>query len=711
MSATQLAYAVQSDEREFDISPSVMSVSLRRAIAGMTQHCESSHGKAHFVARGLVVDSLGDVEQQIIDFFPRRINVTPVLEEIAANVAASAAQSQQQFQELSFAYIGDGKPPKLEKANKQFLVKWFSVGSGRAVGSDFGQISQTLKPGYSAGAGGGGADILSQINFANEKGFVLIVGALDIQDARAAEAIMQAQMGGGSLPPKVIEAFGASPDTLAAVKAIMAAGGATAAAIEGLAQSVSGVKALQAAMNNAPDIETSKHMAAALNIQAEGMAAAMTPALTESLPAPVVRDMGVQIDNVKADLSASSTLALIDASARSPEAHGKAVENALHAVVDTAQTLGMSVSDMVQLAARQELPPAPQNQIDSFVESAGKAPSLAEHVAPARVDAQIISASLAEISKSSPLLEQVSQRLEAAVPMIDNGGAQVITQPLQVQSVADNLRAMEHSAYIPAEVKAELSVIVPQVEALAVQVRAEANAMAQPVMAPQNDNQVNVQANIQVNIQADMTTDVAQTAPVLPSSQPVQPVFEPQISAPALVSAQATILAPTLSQETQRLDSGVFNAGPTMPVSAPVMATAATVVEPNAAFPTQAKISVPDMGGNAVDGGAFANARAEVKAPAQDVRIKATADSIAKPADNVEGHEKTAFQAERTSFAQTMETQGKNKVIIGSEIKKPSKLKEDFGVCAGCGVSACSARGTGQCPVADFTVSRFSGPV
>ena len=248
-----------SHDASFNLEPGNLDVAVKHAVARMIAHCEAQPDIAKFLARGLVIDSLGDVSEQVRGYFPSRINVAPIIDDVSFVVAENAKTSRQRFQEVILSYVGDGKIPDVSQANMQSFIKWYSVEN--VVGSDYDGHDKRLRPGWSGGAGEP-SDMLKQLRLATKKGFLLEVKTLDIQDSKVQELI-------ADVP--IMQAFGGDSGAVSAAAETLGNGGEAAKEVQKIIEQLVEIKTLKTALNNAGDTPEAANIAVTLGVKTQAL--------------------------------------------------------------------------------------------------------------------------------------------------------------------------------------------------------------------------------------------------------------------------------------------------------------------------------------------------------------------------------------------------------------------------------------------------------
>ncbi|MBU6234494.1 MAG: hypothetical protein KGQ41_01505 [Alphaproteobacteria bacterium] len=492
---------------DFQIQEGGMDAALQAAIGRMMDWCARQPQGAAFMARGFVVDTMGDIGQQITSYFPTHIDVTPVLDDMSFVVGQNAQQSGQRFQEVMLDYIGDGKIPEAARANMQTFVKWYGIGS--VAGGDYEGNHKRLKPGWSGGAGGSGADMLKHLNLGTKKGFLLQVCALDITDARAQSLL-------ADMP--AMQAFGGSPAAMQAIADVVAKGGAPADTVREVATLVAEIKTIKAALVQAGESPKAAPLAAALALKTEALAARL-PVMQAALPAPARVELARVSNAIKVEMHARQiTTALTTIAQALPPAlvakvandvpHTKAPTVEIARAIETLRTeskaADMPVRDAIVLALTGDAPPAIASAVRAVVAVMAQPnflPALEHSIpaAPAKIVREALTTPVMQAASNTPApltpvaqgLKAVAQSMQADAPALPTikMAAHVLEQAAMtpptlrapaLQSVAENLQAVTMTAAIPAAMKPQIHVAIAQVEALAVQARTP--APVQPTM-------------------------------------------------------------------------------------------------------------------------------------------------------------------------------------------------------------------------------------
>lgn len=532
---TDNAFAsIAADNDNFDINEGHLDIHIRRAVARMIDFCQNDQRATPFLARGMVIDTLGNIEDQVRSYFPAYIDVTPIMDDMVLVVTNSAKKNRQRFQEVTLSYVADGKIPDVKDANRQNFVKWYSV-DGASNEGGFDGLTKSLKPGWSGGAGGSGTDMLKHLSLGSKKGFLLVSASLDITDQRVQEQIADMN---------IVQAFGTNPATLNAVADTIAAGGAPAKQMEAVAQNLVDVKNLKAELTNAQGTPKAEIIATALAMKVEALSVTLP-----TLPANIAQSVSRHVDKVKTDMGAHQMARAVEAlSVAALPANNvttASVIKSVDAVVKVAEANGLKVSDVINLVMTKSAPPALVEPVAKLMATLSKPEVLPaiERSVPYSVGASIradlvtpplalaastpiamepVVSALRTMSENtaSPTLAQAASMLETTMPSY--GGQSTMPPTQAIQTVVDNLQAMNLSQHTPPEVKAQLALVTPVLEAMAIQSR-------DPQIAPGPVQPGPVQPGpaqpAPINLDFIAPTMPA-PAPVMPTSTPVdvQPV-------------------------------------------------------------------------------------------------------------------------------------------------------------------------------------------
>lgn len=554
MLSQALAATTPSD---INITQGAMDAPLRAAVQRMMDWCARSGGSS-FLARGLVIDTMGDIATQITSHFPAHVNVAPVLDDMSFVVAENAQKSGQRFQEIALDYIGDGKIPEAARANMQTFVKWYGVDA--AVGGDFDGHHKKLRPGWSGGAGAP-TDMLKYLNLGSKKGFLLQVCALDITDSRAQSLL-------ADMP--LVQAFGANPAALAAAAETISKGGAPAEAVKAVAETAAEIKAIKVALANAEGTPQAAPLAAALALKTETLAvqvqsiSAKTPAASPAkaeAAQTIKTEVARIVEGAKVELQARQVANVIETLARAmppqlvartandvsgPAAIPIQAARGIEALVATAKAEGLSVKDAVQLTLAKEAAPAVTEAVRAVVKvmAAPDFLPVLDRTLPAPAAAQIriaLTAPATQVTAAQPpepkaiavaaqktVIEKLPPEspalpiVKAAMTAMDQTAAAAPAMRAQtMQAAAENLQAVAMTRAVPPEAKPAIALIQMQAEAAASQPRMPAPEL------PASPTRLDAQSTLAVLTKA---VDVQTPTVIAPASAPVIAVAKPAAS-------------------------------------------------------------------------------------------------------------------------------------------------------------------------------------
>lgn len=532
--------AAKSDA-DFSISEGSLDVSIRAAVARMAQWCARQTQATQFLARGFVVDSVGDISQQVRDYFPSHIDVRPILDDMTFVIGEQAKKSGQRFQEVILEFIGDGKIPEAARANIQTFVKWYGLDSV-ADGGDFEGHHKKLKPGWSGGAGGSGADMLKYLNLASKKGFLLQVCALDINDARG-KALL------GDMP--IMQAFGASPEALQSATQAVGERTAQADTVKAVAEALVEIKTLKAALNDAGDTPKAGPLAAALAHRSEVLASTL-PTLQANAPAAVKAESARILDGAKIDLQARQMAVAITALTQTPlmpTPISPAIRQAVASIQHVTQSAAMPVRDAIVLTLKGDAPPAMQDAVRQITQIMAKpeflpmieaaAPPAAAIAIRQAVTQPVFQGSISKPVEIAPVIAQIKAAtaqaapdspvlptLRAATQVLEQAAASppALRAPI-LQSVSDNLQAsLQVKGFVPPALQTPLMTVNAQVDAAVAQSR----IIPMPLpsvpapLPPQSPLAVVAQAVGVVPAQSIPPSTLARVAPTHDFSAPLQ---------------------------------------------------------------------------------------------------------------------------------------------------------------------------------------------
>gem|GEM_PF-5589873 len=484
-----------------------MDAHVRQAIARMVDWCQKQPQAAEFLARGFVIDTVegwGEnddstmlrIAQQIREYFPASIDVSPVIDDMAFVAVAQAKISGQRFQELELTYVSDGIIPATAKANTQSYVKWYSAEN--VLGSDAQGLGKTLKPGWGGGAGGDGASLAKQLGLATKKGFLLQVRALDITDAKSKTLLANMD---------VVQAFGGSPEALKEAIEIIAKGGPEAAALKAVITQIVEIKTLRAALTAAGDTPGAGPLAAALAIKTEALSAQLA---TMKTPGAIKASITQTVEIVKIDLQARQIEIAVNTLGsnilRPSAAHLAATESprvvmtaqiarAVQALQATARNQGVPVRDIIATTLARTAPAelaAPVRAMTELLSKADFFPVIEQSISPRAaltVRETLTTPVLQAVAETPVRLSPVITNLQitagkADMPpmiaqMIKESGlktmqADAIAPSLRapmLQSVSENLKAITMTSALPDSVKPAVVIAAAQMEAVTIQAR------------------------------------------------------------------------------------------------------------------------------------------------------------------------------------------------------------------------------------------------
>ena len=490
-SSDQSADVITHEGEIFAVHKDEMDAHVRAAIARMVNWCQKQPQGAEFLARGFVVDTLGDITQQVADYFPASIDVSPVIDDMSFVVTQQAKNSGQRFQELELAYIGDGKIPEAAQANMQAFVKWYSAEN--VIGDDAQGQHNRLKPGWGGGAGGDGASMLKLLNLATKKGFLLQVRSLDINDAKSRTLLANLD---------VVQAFGGSPEALKEAIEIIAKGGPEAATMKAVVTQMVEIKTLRAALTNAGDTPAAGPIAAALAIKTEALSVQLA---TLKTPAVIKAAIGHAIDVVQIDVQArqiESVISTLSSTVRMPTIASRVgiandvaprtmmtaqIAQAVQAIQITAKTQGMPIRDMIAVTLAKTATPEILTPVMALTQVMAKPeflPTIEKSIAPVpalAIREALTTPVLQAVAQAPVKMDVVTQNLHAVAAQTDlptlklaaaaiENTAPAMRAPV-LQSVVENLQAVQMTRSVPESAKPALIVAAAQVEAVAIQAR------------------------------------------------------------------------------------------------------------------------------------------------------------------------------------------------------------------------------------------------
>lgn len=556
-----------SDTPDIKLSEGALDAPLRAAVARMLDWCARTPAAAAFMARGLVVDTMGDIAAQVTQYFPAHVNVTPVLDDVAFVVAEAAQKSGQRFQEIALDYIGDGKIPEAARANMQTFVKWYGVEA--TIGGDFEGNHKKLRPGWSGGAGTP-TDMLKYLNLGTKKGFLLQVCALDIADGRAQSLL-------ADMP--LMQAFGGNPAAMASATEAISQKGPQAEAVKEVAALMAEIKTIKAALAAAGDSPQAAPLAAALALKTETLAAT---APTLKVPAPLKAEVARGVESVTADLQARQVTNVVDAIIRhmppalvartandvaGPAAIPIQAARAIESLQVASKAADMSVREAVHLTIAKDAPPAIKEAVKALtqvlatpeflpvmdrilpptaavqVRVALTQPVLeataAQTVTPKALMAAIEKGVAPQLPPQSPVVPTLSM---AARAIEQTSAASPVMRASTLQAAAENLQAVGMTKAVPPEARPALAVAQAQIEAAVVQMRAPASALpASPAAVPP-------QSTLAVLARA---ADVPPPAIVPPAAPAVLKASQPQaFEAAPIKTAPAAMESPMVRAAT-----------------------------------------------------------------------------------------------------------------------------------------------------------------
>ena len=338
-----------------------LGLPVRLALKRMIEHCDTHTPQALFLSRGFAIDTAQDIGRQVKEFFGEVVNAAPLLDDITDEIAASALESGQRFQNVVLEYVADGRPhAHIDSAGFASSCKWYSP--ELPITDDMMTRKKELRPGWSAGVPAGN-DIAKFLSLGTKRGFLLVVSALDANDMRATDL---------EIPAEFLMAFGNNAEIIASVKEAIANGGETLDALHELAAEIIELKAMAAQIEASPlDREDTalliEEKTAAL---AERMA---QPRIADIIPPVIAQKAQAVNENIRSvariELKAAAIEAMVEAIATAPasrlaelprEADGTSpVLEAVRQIREVAVKNDISIRDVVAMAA--PTPPVPAN--------------------------------------------------------------------------------------------------------------------------------------------------------------------------------------------------------------------------------------------------------------------------------------------------------------------------------------------------------------
>jgi|GEM_PF-5307840 len=619
---------------DFQIDETVLDVHMKQAIARMLDWCARSPNVSTFMARGFVVDTLSDISSQITDFFPRSINVTPIIDDLSFVVAQSARRTGQRYQEVALDYISDGKIPEAAQANKQSFVKWYSVEN--VIGGDFDGHAKKLRPGWSGGAGSP-TDMLKHLNLGTKKGFLLQVNALDIQDAKAQS--LGADTG-------MMQAMGGSAAAMKEAGDAVAAGGVEAAKAQAVIEAIVEIKTIKAALTQAGDTPQAAPLAAALALKTDALA---TTVGQIKLPAAMQAETARVVEVVRIDMSAKQITtalqtivnnmpAIITArpanDGAGPAGLASQMVKSIAALQIASQTANLPMRDVIALALTKQAPPALADAVKAVTTQLARKealPVLDRLLPPA-------AAVTVRTMLTTPALKTVAQTPVAVAPVV----AQIKALAAQMAAPAVATAAVQ----APVQAGAAKAAATPVTDALAPKGATPTASAPTPVGTPAvvvatAGPSTNAAPALSVPKVTEISSAAAapvSAAPVLSVvssakgafAQPASPLAAPP-SAPSLPAAAVGIAAPAAAIAPSTT-AGATPASATTQVQAPAAPATVAVKTPTTIAPATAAPAVSAVG---VPAAAFTNAPATASAPQAQPLSPSSAFVAATPVANV----------------------------------------------------------------------------
>ena len=338
-----------------------LGLPVRLALKRMIEHCDTHTPQAPFLSRGFAIDTAQDIGRQVKEFFGEVVNAAPLLDDITDEIATSALESGQRFQNVVLEYVADGRPhAHIDSAGFASSCKWYSP--ELPITDDMMTRKKELRPGWSAGVPAGN-DIAKFLSLGTKRGFLLVVSALDANDMRATDL---------EIPAEFLMAFGNNAEIIASVKEAIANGGEALDALHELAAEIIELKAMAAQIEASPlDREDTalliEEKTAAL---AERMA---QPRIADIIPPVIAQKAQAVNENIRSvariELKAAAIEAMVEAIATAPasrlaelprEADGTSpVLEAVRQIREVAAKNDISIRDVVAMAA--PTPPVPAN--------------------------------------------------------------------------------------------------------------------------------------------------------------------------------------------------------------------------------------------------------------------------------------------------------------------------------------------------------------
>jgi len=594
----QVSGEILPQNDDFQIDETVLDVHMKQAIARMLDWCARSPNVATFMARGFVVDTLSDISTQITDYFPRSINVMPIIDDLSFVVAQSARRTGQRYQEVALDYISDGKIPEAAQANKQSFVKWYSVEN--VIGGDFDGHAKKLRPGWSGGAGSP-TDMLKHLNLGTKKGFLLQVNALDIKDAKAQSLAADTSM---------MQAMGGSAAAMKEAGDAVAAGGVEAAKAQAVIEALVEIKTIKAALTQAADTPQAAPLAAALALKTDVLATTIGQV---KLPAAMQAETARIVETVRVDMSAkqittalqtivSNMPAIVTArpanDGAGPAGFASQLVKSITALQIASQTANMPMREVVALALTKQAPPALADAVKAVTTQ------LARKEALPVLDRLLPPAAAVTVRSmlTTPALKTVSQTPVSVAPVVAQikALAAQMANPAQTQTQASVQAGATKAAATPVTDATALKSATPIASAPApagipasVVATTDPASNATPAASVPKVTEISsvavapVSAAPVLSVVSSAKGAFAQPAAPLAAQSPAPslPVAAVGIAAPAATiapstTAGATTAGPTPASATTQVQAPAPSAPATVAVKAP------TTVAPAASTPT-----------------------------------------------------------------------------------------------------------------------------
>lgn len=471
---------------------------LYYTVGKMLDFCTQRPLTQPFTARGIVIDTTRDITQQISDYFPAHIDLSPVIDRLATVCVERAQATGQHMQVLHFEHLKHVKAIPDADANINTFIEVFP--DRRMKLSKFQGFKTDLKA-IGGGSAGNANDMIQQLKEADIQGFALRVKSLDVKDEQAKEILVK--MG-------IAQAMGGNGDAVAAAIETIAKGGDAAKQLQTAIENIVEIKTLRQALINAGDGAAAAPIAAALALKTEILSANL---VTLNAPPAVRAEIIRTIEGIKIDLTARQIEGVISALSKALPVSliGRAandvgarnslnvqVSRAVEAVRVVAQTNNMPIRDAIALTLTNHATPelaAPIKQLTTLISKPDFLPTIERTLPP--VVSSVVHNTLttpplqAAMQPPAPILHapspiaSVAQAMhslgeQSAQPTIKMAAvmlevtaqaplASINAAPLQ--SVAENLRALPITNNFPPALQMPLAVVTAQVEALAVQAR------------------------------------------------------------------------------------------------------------------------------------------------------------------------------------------------------------------------------------------------